>query len=106
MSKIKQIKIPVELEEIDSRPTPNYKLVREHDGLEKYSDDVAWLEWDENSRYKDKHQDIAIGRSLIMSPFNDFYTWQTTSITEIIEEGPNYLKFKTSNSVYELYKLN
>ena len=106
MSKIKQIKIPVEIEEIDSRPTPNYKLVREHDGLEKYSDDVAWLEWDENSRYKDKHQDIAIGRSLMMSPFSPFYfVWQTTEVTEIVEQREDYIKFKTKNSNYELFKL-
>ena len=107
MSKIKQTKIPVELEEIiDSRPTPNYKLVREHDGLTKHSDDVAWLEWNENGSYKDKYQDIALGRSLLMSPFSPFYfTWQTTGVTEIIEQREDYIKFKTKNSNYELFKL-
>jgi len=40
-----------------------------------------------------------------MSPFNPYFTWQTTSITEIYEQKENYLKFKTGNSVYELYKL-
>ena len=108
MSKLKQTKIPVELEEIiDSRPTPNYKLVREHDGLTKHSDDVAWLEWNENGSYKDKYQDIALGRSLLMSPFSPFYfTWQTTSVTEIMEQREDYIKFKTSNSTYELFKLS
>jgi hypothetical protein len=107
MSKLKQTKIPVELEEIiDSRPTPNYKLVREHDGLTKHSDDVAWLEWDENDSYVDKHQDIALGRSLLMSPFSPFYfTWQTTVVTEIVEQREDYIKFKTKNSNYELFKL-
>jgi hypothetical protein len=107
MSKLNQIKIPVELEEIiDSRPTPNYKLVRERDGLEKHSDDVTWLEWDENGSYKDKYQDIAVGRSLLMSPFSPFYfTWQTTEVTEIVEQREDYVKFKTKNSNYELFKL-
>ena len=107
MSKLKQTKIPVELEEIiDSRPTPNYKLVREHDGLTKHSDDVTWLEWDENDSYVDKHQDIAVGRSLLMSPFSPFYfTWQTTAVTEIVEQREDYIKFKTKNSNYELFKL-
>jgi hypothetical protein len=46
-----------------------------------------------------------VNRSLLMSPFNDFFTWQTTPITEIIEQRDGYIKFKTSNSIYELYKL-
>ena len=40
MSKINKIKITVELEEIDSRPTPKYKLVREKDGLTKQSEEA------------------------------------------------------------------
>ena len=27
--------------------------------------------------------------------------WQTTIITEILEESENYVKFKTTNSIYE-----
>jgi len=41
-----------------------------------------------------------------MSPFNDFYTWQTTVITEIVEQKEDYIKFKTNNSVYELFKIS
>ena len=106
MSKLNQIKIPVELEEIDSRPTPNYKLVREHDGLEKYSQDVTWIEWDDKGYSKDKHPEIEIGRSLLMSPFHFFhFTWQTTPVTEIVEQREDYIKFKTQNSNYELFKI-
>jgi hypothetical protein len=106
MSKLNQIKIPVELEEIDSRPTPNYKLVREHDGLEKYSQDVVWVEWDEAGYFKDRHKELAIGRSLLMSPFHPFtFTWQTTPVTEVIEQREDYIKFKTENSNYELFKI-
>jgi len=47
----------------------------------------------------------AVGLSLIMSPFNQFFTWQTTPITEIVEEQDDYIKFKTQNSVYRLIKL-
>jgi hypothetical protein len=104
MSKLNQIKIPVEIE--DSRPTPNYKLVREHDGLEKYSQDVTWVEWDEAGYFKDRHKEFAIGRSLLMSPFHPFtFTWQTTPITEIIGQREGYIKFKTKNSNYELFKI-
>jgi hypothetical protein len=47
----------------------------------------------------------AVGLSLLMSPFNQFFTWQTTTITEIVEEKDDYIKFKTQNSDYELWKL-
>ena len=50
---------------------------------------------------------IRVGRSLLMSPFNHFFTWQTTVVTEIIASEPDssYIKFKTENSTYELFKL-
>ena len=109
MSKLNQTKIPVQLEDLANmlRPRdPNWKLVRERDGLTKQSADVMWLEWNDAGRFKSKHTDAAVGRSLIMSPFNDFFTWQTTEVTEIVEQREDYIKFKTKNSNYELFKLN
>ena len=84
----------------------NYKLVREKDQLINTSRDVKWLEFDENGRYKTDYPDIAIGRSLLMSPFNAFFTWQTTLVTEIVEQREDYIKFKTNNSNYELFVLS
>ena len=84
----------------------NWKLVRERDGLINQSKEVMWVEWNEEGRFQSKHNEPAIGRSLIMSPFNQFFTWQTTTITEIVEEREDYIKFNTLNSVYELFKLN
>ncbi len=81
-----------------------YRLIRERDKLVKESDRVLWLEWNEDGTFKDKFEEPAIGRSLIMSPFNDSFTWQTTTITEIIEQREDYIKFKTENSNYELFK--
>jgi len=83
----------------------NWKLVRERDGLTNQSKEVMWLEWNEEGRFKAKHDKPAVGYSLIMSPFNQFFTWQTTSVTEILEEREDYIKFKTKNSNYELFKL-
>ena len=115
MSKLKQTKIPAVINEDNLIKIAveqgilenefNWKLVRERDKLTKQSKEVMWIEWNEDSRFKAKHTDPAIGRSLIMSPFNDFYTWQTTIITEIVEERDGYVKFKTENSVYELIKI-
>ena len=84
---------------------PKYRLVRERDNLTKQSARVTWLEWNEDGTFKAKYDEPAIGRSLLMSPFNQFYTWQCTPITEIVEERDDYIKFKTENSNYELFKL-
>ena len=83
----------------------NWKLVRSRDGLTKQSVHILWIEYDDNGIFKAKHDDFDIGLSLLMSPFNQFFTWQTTPITEIVEEQDNYIKFKTKNSNYELWKL-
>ena len=115
MSKIKQDKIPMTLEDNVMKVAveqgvieneSNWKLVRERDGLTKQSKEVMWVEWNEEGRFKSKHDEPAVNRSLIMSPFNQFFTWQTTDITEIVEERDGYLKFKTQNSNYELFRLS
>jgi hypothetical protein len=115
MSKIKQTRIPMILTEDNVLKIAvqqgvieddyNWKLVRERDGLVNQSKEILWLEFDEKGNFKEKHDEPAIGRGLLMSPFNPYFTWQTTSITEIYEQKENYLKFKTGNSVYELWKL-
>ena len=99
MSKLNQIKIPVDIQ------TNNWKLVRERDGLTKQSSDVIWLEFNEDRTFKEKYDEPAVGLSLLMSPFNQFFTWQTTPITEIVEQKDDYIKFNTENSVYELWRL-
>lgn len=116
MSKIKQDTIPVTIDEDNLMKIAieqgvienkfNWKLVREHDGLTKQSKEVMWIEWNDEGRFKSKHDEPAIGRSLMMSPFTFSFTWQTTEITEIIEQKEDYFKFKTRNSIYELFKLN
>jgi hypothetical protein len=82
-----------------------YKLVRERDQLTKTSRDVKWLEFDEDGRYKADFPQIAVGRSLLMSPFGPTFTWQTTPVVEIVEKKHKYIKFKTENSNYELFTL-
>ena len=115
MSKLKQTKIPAVIDEdnlikiaIDQGVLENefnWKLVRERDKLTNKSRGIKWLEWNEDGSFKADHDGPAIGRSLIMSPFNQFFTWETTPITEIVEQREGYVKFKTENSVYELIKI-
>jgi hypothetical protein len=83
----------------------NWKLIRESDGLTKQSKDVKWIEWNEDGSFKKEYSLASTGLSLIMSPFNSFFTWQTTTITEIVEIKDDYIKFKTQNSNYELFKI-
>jgi hypothetical protein len=101
MSKIEQIKVPVSFED----PKMNWRLKRVEDGLVKESEKVAWLEFNENRTFKERHEEPAVGRSLLMSPFNMYFTWQTTLITEILEQKEGYIKFKTKNSTYTLWQL-
>jgi hypothetical protein len=107
MSKLNQIKIPVDvLKEQGIETEFNYKLARERDGLIKQSKDIKWIEWDENGKFKDDWWGPEVGFSLLMSPFNHHFTWMTTEIVELIKNTPTYVKFKTKNSVYELFKIN
>jgi hypothetical protein len=107
MSKLDQIEIPLEiLKEQGIGVEFNWKLVRERDGLTKQSEKILWIEFNNDGRFKERYDEPSAGRSLIMSPFNDFFTWQTTSITEIVEQREDYIKFKTMNSNYELFKLD
>lgn len=85
---------------------PKWKLVRERDGLTKHSKDIKWLEWNEDGTFKKTHPLPAVGLSLIMSPFNQAFTWQTTDITELVVSEDDYIKFRTKNSNYELFKIN
>ena len=113
--RLKQTKIPVTIDEdnlikiaveqgvIDNEF--NWKLVRERDGLTNQSKDIKWIEWNEEGRFKADHKEPAVGRALLMSPFNDFFTWMTTDVTEILENQEDYVKFRTRNSNYELWKL-
>lgn len=88
-----------------------YRLVRKNDGLVKQSEKVTFISFYKRNtkthfknHFKSKHRKPKVGLSLLMSPFNMFFTWQTTSITEIIEERKDYVHFKTLNSEYELFK--
>jgi hypothetical protein len=69
----------------------------------KTSQNVLWIEWDENSKGKATHKNPQIGFSLMMSPFNGSFTWQTTAVTELIQYGESFVHFKTENSEYKLY---
>lgn len=104
MSKFNSKIVGADIENLTSKY--KWKLVRQHDGLTKTANDIVWIEWDEDGFFKDKYNDIAVGRSLVMNAFFPVFTWQTTEVTEIIQNNGGYIKFKTKNSTYELFELN
>lgn len=92
-------------------PLFNCTLIKtEDDSFVKLSSKVGFIKYDENDRGKELLNKPELGTALLMSPFNETYTWLTTTIEEIIEEkhinGVNYLKFRTMNTLYELYYIN
>lgn len=101
MKSYSSIKIPMQ---IIYEEDYNYRLVRERDNMMCTSLAIKWIEFDEEGKYKADFEDIAVGRSLLMSPFNYHFTWQTTPVTEILSKEKNYIRFATENSIYELFK--
>ena len=98
-----QPKIPVTIEDVS---TEKYKLVRERDGLTINGNRILWIDWEKDGTFHSSHNEPKLERSLIVDPHHMSYTWLTTVLTEIIEQREDYIKFKTSNSIYELFIQN
>lgn len=81
-----------------------YRLTRT-DGLIKESSKVKWIEFGEDDKFKGEFNSPSVGRSLVMSPFNQSYTWMTTLVTEVLEASDDLVRFKTENSIYKLERI-
>ena len=80
----------------------NFVLVRENDNKQMPGTVIKFIEWNENGTFKSVHDEMAIGRSVVIDPSQyGQFRWMTTTITEILSES----KFKTLNSTYNIYKL-
>ncbi len=84
----------------------NWMAVRKGDIFPRYSKDVKWIEWGDDLRAKELLDEPAIALSMLMSPFNGAFTWQTTPIEELILVTEKKIHFKTTNSEYMLFKGN
>ena len=91
-----------EEEELKADPDCKYMLFRS-DGLRKKGNHVMWIEWNEDGTFNSKHDEPAVGRSLILDGNRFEYTWLTTSVKEILEQKENFINFTTKNSHYKLY---
>ena len=90
-------------EQEEIKPVYKYKLVRSRDGLTKVGSNVIWVEFGEDSYFRERFEEPAVNRSLLLDFIGITFTWMTTPIEEIIEEREDYIKFKTENSEYELF---
>jgi len=100
MSKIKRDKFNADLV-VAKEYKPKYILGRLNDGFSQVGRwSVQYIEWTDEGHFKSKHDEIKVGRSLILDN-----GWLTTIITEIVEQREGYIKFQTQNSTYELTEI-
>lgn len=83
---------------------PLWSLIRFEDGKTMMGHTIIWIEWGEDGRFKAQHEKPQIGFSLMLDPHPVFFGWQTTQITELIEETEKVVEFRTGNSHYRLEK--
>ena len=69
-----------------------YTLKRS-DGLIKRSEDVRWIEFNEDGRGKELHETPAVGLSLIMHPFNIFSEHSNSSVICVVCQVKKYVKW-------------
>lgn len=78
-----------------------YRLLKNGDRSYRYAKSVLWIEWNEDGTFKQAHDDIAFGRSLVLDFAGGNFKWMTTQVVSFEKEW-NVIKFKTKNSEYEL----
>lgn len=86
-----------------------YNLKRESDGAgDSGGMSLAlWLDGDEVMHEDNARPRVGVAMrvgSVYARTYNAQDWWQTSLITEIIEESENYVKFRTGNSIYEWTK--
>ena len=95
-------------EEHGGKPKFAYKITRIIDsrkgGLIKYGNKIQWIEWNEDSTFKEVHDEIGVGRSLVVDFFMGNFTWMTTQVQSFTQNGET-ITFNTKNSTYEIYVL-
>ena len=91
-------------EEHGGRPLFSYRLVRVGDTLIKNADTIKWIEWNEDGTFKQAHDEIGIGRSLVLDFSYGNFKWMTTQVQSFTQNDEAII-FKTKNSEYKIYAL-
>ena len=77
-----------------------YKIIRIEDGKTFETKDYKFITFDESGKGRGSVNTPEVGASLIIPPYNAFYRWMTSVITEVIDD----YNFKTKNSTYKIEK--
>jgi hypothetical protein len=91
-------------EEHGGKPKFAFKIVRGRDGLTKYGNKLQWVEWKEDSTFKEVYDEIGVSRSLVVDFFMGNFKWMTTQVQSFTQDGET-IKFNTKNSTYTIYVL-
>lgn len=91
-------------EEHGGSPAFAYKIVRDRDGLIKYGNNLQWIEWNENGTFKKSHNEVGVGRSLVVDFILGNYKWMTTQVKSFTKDQET-ITFNTKNSTYTIYVL-
>jgi len=86
------------------KPKFDYKIVRTKDGLIKYGNKLQWVEWKEDSTFKEVHFEIGVGRSLVVDFNMGNFKWMTTQVQSYTKDEDT-ITFNTKNSTYTIYVL-
>ena len=94
-----------------SRMNPVCVLIKYTDTTEshfmKVANEFKFMGYDDEGSFDKGHVEPKVGRSLLMGTMILSFQWLTTPITEIIETKDDtprkFIKFRTKNSIYELY---
>lgn len=74
-----------------------------NDKFHRIADVIRWVERRDDGTVKEVHEDNPqVGFTLTLSPYQPEITYQTKTITEIIENTRTLVHFKTIDSEYKL----
>lgn len=82
-----------------------YVLKRINDGQQWVSDNIKYVEWKDDV-FGGLHEDIAVGRSCILSPEKGMYFEWLTTVIQSFEYRDVELHFHTLNSHYIIAPLD
>lgn len=88
-------------EEHGGIPQKKYALYKKGDKFTRYAKKINWIEWNEDGSFKQLHDEVSDGYSLVLDFAGATFKWMTTRVTSF-DKNENVINFKTKNSEYVL----
>lgn len=77
-------------------------ITRINDGKTFETEDYKFVVFHSDGRGKELQEKIEVGTSLVLPPYNAFYSWMTSEIVEVVKDEPGLIEFNTRNSNYTI----